>query len=220
MDNHQDINLRHIAIIFIPLRLSPIIQLLSYDFLSKNQIIPQESDFEVRPDASFFAPPVSQTVFFNGLTVISEPGHIVFNFSKSIATENEQKHCLNLLKDIPLKCIQHEPFKSMEYSAIGINFHCIRPNLKFQSCIDKCIKKESSYFNVNNHHATPNSISFSYTEQNRYEKIVNITIKKTSTDDSIFEINLHHPKPDHHTTEIIKSIESNYETLKNFIRQL
>ena len=222
MDN-QDINLRHIAIIFIPLQLSPIIQPLSYDFLSKNKIIPKESDFEVQPGVSFVALPVSQTVFFNGFTVISEPARVVFQFSKSIATESEQKYCLKLLKDIPLKCIQHEAFKNMKYSAIGINFQCIRPNLKFESCIDKCIKKESSYFKVSDHQqASPNSISFSYKDETEnYEKIVNITVKKIlTTGDSIFEVNVHHPRPEYNTNEIIKSIESNYETLKKFIRQL
>lgn len=221
MDN-QDINLRHIAIVLVPLQLNPIIQPLSYDFLLENEIIPKDSDFEVQPNGSFVVPPVSQTVFFNGLTVISEPGRVVFQFSKSIATESEQEHCLNLLRDISLKCIQHEAFKK-KYSAIGINFHCIRPNLKFESCIDECIKKDSPYFKVSDRkQASPNSISFSYEDEiEKCKKTVNITVKKIlTTGDSNFEINVHHPQPEYHTDKIIKSIGSNYGILKKFIRKL
>ncbi len=204
---------------------------VTHDFLITQKIIPsQDSGFQLIPNISFFAPPISQMIFQNGLSIINDPEKIIFQVSKGSVTENEQEHCLSLLQDISSKYVESEPFKSARYLAIGINLHFIRDDLIFNPFIEKSITSDSPcwFFESQGSKGKVNDIKFSYFYDN---KQVNVTISKLpfvthpqnkSNDQnsvSRFDVNVHYNQPNNHTNinKIIKEIREDYQKSKHFI---
>ena len=206
---------------------------VTHDFLTTQNITPsQDSGFQLIPNNSFFAPPISQMNFHNGLSIINDPEKIIFQVSKGSVTEDEQEHCLDLLQNVSSKYISSEPFKSARYLAIGINFQFIKDDLIFNTFIEKSIKSDSPcLFFESQRKGKVNDIKFSYSYEH---KQINVTISKLSfvtypqnkSNDqnsvSRFDVNIHYNQPNDHNdiNKIIKEIKENYQKSKHFIGDL
>ena len=201
---------------------------VNHDFLVSRQIIP--ADFQ--KIGSINTPVVSQIDYKNGFRLTTESNRIIFRSLKqdhNIEDDNEQnnKNRIQLLKTIISQYIKE--FAYLCYKQMGINFYFIKPNLQYDSFIDKILKTNSSYLDFENNKAAVQNINLSYSVKGRQFNIA-VSRQSQETDSSspgqsrfvsLFHINVHYPnKYADNKALIAEEIEENYMKLKNFLEKL
>ena len=197
---------------------------ITHDFLVQKDIV--SKDFEVIKEKTFYAFPISQISYTNGLNIIIEPSRALFQILNIPNSEEEKEKALNLLKKISSKYVTL--FREiLECKFIGINFDFIRDDLRFETFVEKSINLNSSFFNFEGKKSDIQKIDTSYDSQGKKFNIAINKISKrnikTNTEDfiTLFKINVHYDsKYDDNIVNIINELKENYEKSLKFISEV
>ena len=193
---------------------------VNHELLASQKVIPES--FRKAPH-SFSTPVASQIHYENGFSITVEPQKTGIHFQKPETDESKSLKNLNLLKYISLKYI--ELFKAVKYKAVGINFDFIREDLKYDSFMEKIIKKDSSHLNFESNAGNVQRIDLSYNLKGKQFNVTVIKAEKSRQNAGqpvvftpFFKFNAHYPA--HYTDNkaaVIEELKENYERSKKFI---
>ena len=199
---------------------------ISHEFLVNQKIIPNHFQ---KKASSFSTPVASQIDYSNGLSIIGEPNKTSLNLCNPSTNESDQLKNLNIIKEVSSKYIR---LFDIRYQAIGINFDFIRDDIKYQSCIEKLVRTDSTHLSFESNEGEVRSIDLSYKLRG---KQFNVTVKNAERKDTnispsqnqatfvpFFKVNFHYPNPSDYTNNTVNivddEIEENYKKSKNFIK--